>query len=79
MSWKLAGIGVEGKPLLIGSLNVWDYEWRPLAEQPVQLPHPSHPQELHRMDHYFIEEGQNKIRFAAGELSANVWAFYVPA
>jgi hypothetical protein len=49
-----------------------------VQDEPVELPHPAYPNQRHRMSVYEIESGGRRIRFAAGELSANVWGFYVP-
>jgi hypothetical protein len=76
--WKSAGIVVEGRPIHIGGLNVWDHDWTRLQEPQPELPHPSYPSQLHTMTVYEIRTGGKGIRFATGELSANVWGFYVP-
>jgi hypothetical protein len=77
--WKSVGIVVEGNPISIGGLNPWDFEWRRVQDEPVQLPHPSYPNQKHSMWVYEVESDGRKVRFATGELSANVWGFYVPA
>ena len=75
--WRTVGVVIEGQPLMIGSLNVWDHDWKRLLEPPLQLPHPSYPSQLHSMEVYEITDDNESVRFAAGELSANVWGFYV--
>jgi hypothetical protein len=77
-SWKAVGVVVEGQPVRIRDVNVWEYTWTQLNEPSVELPHPSYPSQLHSMSVYEIKAGGGRIRFAAGELSANVWGFYVP-
>lgn len=77
--WTVAGIVAEGQPLPIGGLNVWDYRWARTSDDPVELPHPDYPHQPHRMHVYQVTNGDKKVVFAAGELSANVWGFYVPA
>jgi hypothetical protein len=76
--WKSAGAVADGEPIRIGELNVWDHDWTRLQEPELELPHPSYPSQLHTMTIYEIRAGGKAIRFAAGELSANVWGFYVP-
>ena len=79
MAWRAIGVVIEEQPIRIHGLNVWDYTWTRLPDAPVELPHPSYPSQLHVMDVYEITANGNHVRFAAGELSANVWGFYVPA
>ena len=78
-NWKSAGITMDGQPFRLGGLNVWRHKWSRLAEEAVELPHPSYPKQLHRMWQYEIQDGNKRVRFAAGELSAGVWGFYVHA
>jgi hypothetical protein len=77
-NWQAAGIVAEGDPIMVGGLNPWSFEWRRVQEEPVELPHPAYPNQRHRMWVYEIESGGRRVRFAAGELSASVWGFYVP-
>jgi hypothetical protein len=78
ISWKAVGVVGEGQPARIRDVNVWDYTWTRLNEPSVELPHPNYPSQLHSMNVYEITAGGERIQFAAGELSANVWGFYVP-
>lgn len=77
--WSAVGVVIEGNPILVGSLNPWKYEWRQVQDETVELPHPTYPNQRHRMWVYEITDGRQIVRFATGELSANVWGFYVPA
>ena len=77
--WRVAGIVAEGDRINIGGANPWNHEWKALDEPPVELPHPQYSNQLHQMHVYAIETGGRTITFAAGELSMNVWGFYVPA
>jgi len=79
MAWRAIGVVIEEQPIRIHGLNVWDFAWTRLPDPPVELFHPSYPSQLHVMDVYEITANGNRVRFAAGELSANVWGFYVPA
>jgi hypothetical protein len=76
--WIPVGVVPEVLPLLIAGLNVWDHKWVKLRDPVLQLPHPSYPSQRHRMWTYEITHGGKIVRFAAGELSAGVWGFYVP-
>jgi hypothetical protein len=77
--WKVAGIAIEGERINIGGINPWNHEWTAAEEPAVELPHPQHLNQLHQMNVYRVESGGRTITFAAGELSMNVWGFYVPA
>ena len=77
-NWKTIGVVTEGQPIRIGTLNVWDYDWHPAELAAIELPHPSHPSQLHRVSIYKITDGKSTETFAAGELSMNVWGFYEP-
>lgn len=76
--WQEVGVVPEGFPIRINGVNPWNFDWRASNEEAVELPHPSHPSQLHRMEIYEIEDRGRTIKFAAGELSMNVWGFYVP-
>ncbi|MBH0206820.1 MAG: hypothetical protein HP498_13595 [Nitrospira sp.] len=78
MQWEAVGVVVEGQAFELNGLNVWNYEWTEITDDPVDLPHPSYAHQLHRMHVYEIRDGNRRAVFAAGELSANVWGFYVP-
>jgi hypothetical protein len=75
-NWKPIGVVAEGQPIRVGNLNPWDYNWTSTDLDDINLPHPSYPTQLHRMSIYEINEGNSTVRFAAGELSMNVWGFY---
>jgi hypothetical protein len=77
--WKSVGVVVEGQPIRIAGLNVWEHAWNRVEQPRLELPHRSYPSQRHAMTVYEIAAGGEPIRFAAGELSANVWGFYVPA
>jgi hypothetical protein len=76
--WAVAGINSAGSAMLIGGANVWDHKWESL-DADVELAHPSYPHQIRRFSVWRITLGQRMILFAARELSANVWGFYVPA
>jgi hypothetical protein len=77
--WKAVGVVVEGDPIAVGGVNPWQFTWHQVQDDAVELPHPAYPNQHHRMWVYEIESCGRRIRFAAGELSANFWGFYVPA
>jgi len=77
--WKLVNIVSDGQPIIINGINLWKHEWIRIDEKPIEVPHPGHPNEKHKMWIYKINTGNNSIVFAAGEYSNCVWGFYVPA
>ena len=77
--WREAAIGFEFDDIKICNLSVWKEEWRPVPIDPPILPHPAYPNQMHRYDVYEIGDKIRPVRFAASELSAGVWGFYVPA
>jgi hypothetical protein len=77
--WKVIGVVVEGQPIDVGGLDPWSHTWIDTSQPPVYLPHPSHPTERHPMHIYEIHSGAKIVRFAAAELSANVYGFYAPS
>jgi hypothetical protein len=78
-NWKVLGIAVEGEPIEIGGIDIWSQKWELCNNPPVELSHPSYTNQLHTMSIYKVSLAGKSIIFAAGELSAYVWGFYVPA
>lgn len=77
--WCLVGrIIPESTPILVGGLDPWKHQWRPLDEPPIIIPHPQYPNQRHRLDVYKMSDGRIAIRFAAGEFSNLAWGFYLP-
>jgi hypothetical protein len=75
--WTNTGIVSEGGFFAVGGENVWSHKWLKAEVDAVQLPHPSYPTQTHRFSVYRIERPVGEVRFAAAEVSPNVWAFYV--
>ena len=78
MSWRFVHIGFELAPFEIDGLDVWNQKWRQVTGDPVRLPHPTYPAQTHNYWIYDIGDTARPTRFAASELSAAVWGFYVP-
>ncbi|MCA9120593.1 MAG: hypothetical protein H6822_35285 [Planctomycetaceae bacterium] len=76
--WSNVGIVIDGQAIRVGGINPWQHEWHATDQPDIELPHPSYPNQCHRMSIYEISHETKKIVFAAGELSASVWGFYVP-
>jgi len=77
-AWQMTYIGIDGDDAEINDLKVWKHKWRSLHLPPVKLPHPQYPNQIHDYWIYEIGDPAHPMRFAAGELSACVWGFYVP-
>jgi hypothetical protein len=76
--WGVVGVVFEQVPIDLSGLNPWEHDWHQIDAEPIELPHPQHSEQLHRMWLYEIEGSGKRVLFAAGELSANVWGFYTP-
>ena len=77
--WKFVNIVFDGQLISINGVNPWDYEWLRRDEEPIQVPHPSYPNQTHKMCIYEIKTDEKIVIFAAGEFSNCVWGFYVPS
>jgi hypothetical protein len=76
--WTPVGAVFEGERILIHGLDPWQHPWVG-TEATVALFHPSYPDQREMMTVYRIETPNGPVVFAAGELSAGVWGFFVPA
>ena len=76
--WRNVHVGIEDDGLGIEGLEVWKHAWRRTSEPPLDHPHPSYPDQMHRYGIYEIGAPKHPVRFAAAELSNGVWAFCVP-
>jgi len=74
--WTTKGIVAEGESFTLDGENVWLQKWVAAEYDPIQLPHPDYPAQTHRFSVYRIDRPIGEIRFAAAEVSPNVWAFY---
>lgn len=74
--WTTASTVSEGELFAINGENVWSHKWLETGDDAVQLPHPDYPAQTHRFNVYRIEKLAGEVRFAASEVSPNVWAFY---
>lgn len=76
--WRVAHIGFIEDGAKIGGIEVWKETWRRVDSPRVILPHPAYPNQRHGYGIFEIGDERRPVRFAAGELSAGVWGFYVP-
>jgi hypothetical protein len=74
--WQFAGSSNEGEAFQIGGVNVWDQGWQVSAGEEAHVNDPVYGQGfIFRV--FTIQDGDEKIEFAAGEFSNGVWGFYV--
>ena len=78
MKWKFLKLLADGDPLEIGGVDIWASEWKSSDIDTFEAPHPSYPNQMHKMKPCVIEKNDETILFAAGEVSNCVWCFYVP-
>jgi hypothetical protein len=76
--WRHVATVAEGGAVELDAVNPWQSQWHALAEPPIVVAHPSWPSQRHRLSVYELRTPEQTLRFAAGELSAGVWGFYVP-
>ena len=74
--WSTTAIVAEGELFAVDGENVWSHKWIRTEDDAVQLPHPDYPAQTHRFCVYRIERPVGEVRFAAAEVSPNVWVFY---
>jgi hypothetical protein len=67
---------VDGSPFLVDGINLWDHPWEPIAGETVHTRDPAEREVT--LPVYRITDGAVTIRFASLEISAGVWAFYLP-
>ena len=77
-SWIPVGVGFEGEAINVNGINPWNYKWRSLRI-PLTLPHPAYPSQQNDYRVYQVDTENGIVVFASGELSPNVWGFYLPA
>lgn len=67
----------EGDDFDLVSLNPWHYEWVSQADR-IVVRHPFYPSQRHDVDVWVLNAPDRAVRFAAGEMSAGAWAFFLP-
>ena len=75
--WKFHTIDIEANPIIVHGVNVWQHSWIKLEGGKFQVPHPSYPWQRHDVWPYKIAGPDGDVYFACGEVSNNVWVFYV--
>ena len=74
--WQFAGSSNEGEAFQIKGVNVWKQGWQVVPGLEAHVNDPVYGQEfIFRV--FTIQDGEEKIEFAAGEFSNGIWGFYV--
>lgn len=76
--WELRAIVVDGDPVVIAGVDVWQVQWEPVRAGSVVVAHPTYPAQRHSMSVYKFSEVDPAVLFAAGEFSNGVWGSYEP-
>ena len=79
MPWRYLHIGPENDDVQYDDVKLWSHEWKKQGEVPITANHPQHSSELHRLNRFFVQADGKLVEFAAAEVSAGVWLFWVPA
>jgi hypothetical protein len=76
IQWQHVGTCVDGGPLEIDGIDVWKYDWTPLANRTANVRDPAYGQP-HEFQVYELTVENKSLLFAAGEFSNCVWGFYL--
>jgi hypothetical protein len=76
--WIPLGVVFESDPTTLVGINLWDHAWESMGQQ-VLLYHPLYPLRPENLSVYRITTNDATIEFAASEVSANAWAFFITA
>ena len=77
-NWRFVAASVEGDKLEISGVRVWEHKWLCRDGERADVKDPSYGQS-YSFHVYEIDAGGRQIIFAAGEFSASVYGFYIPA
>jgi hypothetical protein len=73
--WQFAGSSREKEAFEIQGVNVWNRGWQIVPGREAHVNDPVYGKEF--IFHvYTIQDGEEKIEFAAGEFSGGEWGFY---
>ncbi|HSK65947.1 MAG TPA: hypothetical protein VK888_03395 [Anaerolineales bacterium] len=73
--WQFAGSSKEGESFEIRGMNVWEQGWQVSPGQEAHVHDPVYGQGfVFRV--YTVQDGEEKVEFAAGEFSNGVWGFF---
>lgn len=75
--WRSVGMCAEGDVVDLGGLNPWEFKWDSESDR-IVVAHPYYPQQRHDVYVWSVRGPDGPVRFAAGEMSAGAWAFFLP-
>ncbi len=75
--WRSVGMCWDGEEIDLDGLNPWQFEWVSQSER-IVVAHPFYPSQRHDVSVYVIHAQDRIVRFAAGEMSNQAWAFFLP-
>jgi hypothetical protein len=78
MKWRLVTVVPESQPLNLAGLNPWKFKWISLHER-ITVEDPEYAGQMHTLSVYEIVDGTRHVRFASGEFSNGIYAFYEPS
>ena len=73
--WQFAGSAKKEEPFEIKGVDVWSRGWQVAAGQEAHVHEPVYGKE-YIFEVFSIQDGDQKIEFAAGEFEPGVWGFY---
>lgn len=76
--WRAVGVVLGNDPIDVLGVDPWGTTWRDTGDV-VAMRHPAWPTQVHRVPVYRVIDGLRTVTFAAGELSNQVWGFFVPS
>ena len=71
--WKL---GREGDETLVDGASPWTHKWEKASSSAFLTKHPSYPNQRYVVHVYEMTADGKPIRFLAGNVVDDVWAFY---
>lgn len=75
--WRTIGMCSDGADFDLDGVNPWAFKWESQSER-ITVAHPTYPAQRHTVDVWIIRAPDRVVRFAAGEMSASAWAFFLP-
>jgi hypothetical protein len=75
--WNFAAIVAEREPVSLDGVDPWTAERVHVDEPAIVVPHPEYPWQTHTLTVYEVRTNGRTVKFAAGEVSANVYIFYL--
>lgn len=76
--WELRAVVVEGEPVHIEGVDLWQARWEPVRMGRVVVVDPAYPTQQHSLTVYRLAGVEPAVFFPAGEFSNAVWGFYEP-